>query len=125
MCRSVVMAGGGATGVDLSRKFVSEAELDEKRKKRQEEWEKVRKPEDPEGKNTLTYTHTSKMHQTCKIHTSVRTSTCLSVCSSEAPEEEYDPRSLFERLQEQKDKKQEDYEEQFKFSGSLSLFLLL
>ncbi|XP_071313647.1 PSME3-interacting protein [Trachinotus anak] len=75
------MAGGGAAGVDLSRKFVSEAELDEKRKKRQEEWEKVRKPEDPE----------------------------------EAPEEEYDPRSLFERLQEQKDKKQEEYEEQFKF----------
>ncbi|XP_027128370.1 PSME3-interacting protein [Larimichthys crocea] len=75
------MAGGGAPGVDLSRKFVSETELDEKRKKRQEEWEKVRKPEDPE----------------------------------EAPEEEYDPRSLFERLQEQKDKKQEEYEEQFKF----------
>lgn len=39
-----------AEGVDLSRKFVSESELDEKRKKRQEEWEKVRKPEDPEGK---------------------------------------------------------------------------
>ncbi|KAM9352094.1 PSME3-interacting protein [Symphorus nematophorus] len=75
------MAGGGAAGVDLSRKFVSEAELDERRKKRQEEWEKVRKPEDPE----------------------------------EVPEEEYDPRSLFERLQEQKDKKQEEYEEQFKF----------
>ncbi|XP_022605676.1 protein FAM192A isoform X2 [Seriola dumerili] len=75
------MAGGGAAGVDLSRKFVSESELDERRKKRQEEWEKVRKPDDPE----------------------------------EAPEEEYDPRSLFERLQEQKDKKQEEYEEQFKF----------
>ncbi|KAI3371636.1 hypothetical protein L3Q82_024206 [Scortum barcoo] len=75
------MAGGGAAGVDLSRKFVSETELDEKRKKRQEEWEKVRKPDDPE----------------------------------EAPEEEYDPRSLYERLQEQKDKKQEEYEEQFKF----------
>ncbi|XP_050991718.1 PSME3-interacting protein isoform X2 [Labeo rohita] len=72
-----------ADGVDLSRKFVSESELDEKRKKRQEEWEKVRKPDDPE----------------------------------EAPEEEYDPRSLFERLQEQKDKKQEEYEEQFKFKN--------
>ncbi|XP_028307589.1 PSME3-interacting protein isoform X2 [Gouania willdenowi] len=66
---------------DLSRKFVSEAQLDERRKKRQEEWEKVRKPEDPE----------------------------------EAPEEEYDPRSLFERLKEQKDKKQEEFEEQLKF----------
>ncbi|KAK2841896.1 hypothetical protein Q5P01_012096 [Channa striata] len=79
--KSVVMAGGEATSVDLSRKFVSETELDERRKKRQEEWEKVRKPEDPE----------------------------------EVPEEEYDPRSLFERLQEQKDKKQEEFEEQFKF----------
>lgn len=69
--------------MDLTRKFVTEAELDDKRKKRQEEWDKVRKPEDPE----------------------------------EAPEEEYDSRSLFERLQEQKDKKQEDYEEQFKFKN--------
>ncbi|XP_033997892.1 PSME3-interacting protein [Trematomus bernacchii] len=74
-------AAATATGVDLSRKFVSETELDENRKKRQEEWEKVRKPEDPE----------------------------------EAPEEKYDPRTLFERLQEQKDKKQEEFEEQFKF----------
>uniref|UniRef100_A0A8C6SP08 Proteasome activator subunit 3 interacting protein 1 n=1 Tax=Neogobius melanostomus TaxID=47308 RepID=A0A8C6SP08_9GOBI len=76
------MAEAG-TGVDLSRKFVTEAELDEKRKKRQEEWEKVRKPDDPE----------------------------------EAPEEVYDPRSLFERLQEQKDKKQEEFEEQLKFKN--------
>lgn len=45
----------------------------------------------------------------------------LFVFSSEAPEEEYDPRSLFERLQEQKDKKQEEFEEQFKFSESVSL----
>ncbi|XP_010780822.1 eukaryotic translation initiation factor 3 subunit J-like [Notothenia coriiceps] len=74
-------AAATATGVDLSRKFVSETELDENRKKRQEEWEKVRKPEDPE----------------------------------EVPEEKYDPRTLFERLQEQKDKKQEEFEEQFKF----------
>uniref|UniRef100_A0A8C2XNR1 Proteasome activator subunit 3 interacting protein 1 n=1 Tax=Cyclopterus lumpus TaxID=8103 RepID=A0A8C2XNR1_CYCLU len=75
------MEEGATTGVELSRKFVSESELDENRKKRQEEWEKVRKPDDPE----------------------------------EAPEEKYDPRSLFERLQEQKDKKQEEYDEQFKF----------
>lgn len=35
---------------------------------------------------------------------------------SECPEEVYDPRSLYERLQEQKDRKQQEYEEQFKFS---------
>ncbi|KAK5902729.1 hypothetical protein CesoFtcFv8_007960 [Champsocephalus esox] len=81
MEEAAAAAAATATGVDLSRKFVSETELDENRKKRQEEWEKVRKPEDPE----------------------------------EAPEEKYDPRTLFERLQEQKDKKQEEFEEQFKF----------
>lgn len=52
------MAGGGTAGVDLTRKFVSEAELDDRRKKRQEEWEKVRKPDDPEGK-TCAETHTN------------------------------------------------------------------
>lgn len=117
MCLSVVMAGGGAAGVDLNRKFVSEAELDERRKKRQEEWEKVRKPDDPEGKNT--FIQWFKVHQW-----RVRDHPCILyvyvLCSPEAPEEEYDPRSLFERLQEQKDKKQEEYEEQFKFSGSCS-----
>uniref|UniRef100_A0A674ADP7 Proteasome activator subunit 3 interacting protein 1 n=1 Tax=Salmo trutta TaxID=8032 RepID=A0A674ADP7_SALTR len=77
------MAVPAAGGVDLSRKFVSETVIEEKRKQIQEEWEKVRKPEDPE----------------------------------EAPEEEYDGRSLFERLQEQKDKKQEEYDEQFKFKN--------
>lgn len=75
------MAEGAS--VDLNKKFVTETELDERRKKRQEEWEKVRKPDDPE----------------------------------EAPEEVYDPRSLFERLQEQKDKKQEEFEEQLKFKN--------
>lgn len=35
---------------------------------------------------------------------------------SECPEEEYDPRSLYEKLQEQKETKQTEYEEQFKFS---------
>ncbi|KAK3548841.1 hypothetical protein QTP70_020721 [Hemibagrus guttatus] len=79
-----------ADGVDLSRKFVTESELEEKRKRRQEEWEKVRKPDDPE----------------------------------EVPEEEYDPRSLFEKLQEQKDKKQEEYEEQFKFRDQTMLISL-
>jgi len=59
------------------KKFVSEAEIEVLKKKRQEEWEKVRKPEDPE----------------------------------EAPEEEYDPRSLYERLEEQKSLKEAELEE--------------
>lgn len=52
-----------ADGVDLSRKFVSESELDEKRKKRQEEWEKVRKPDDPEGE---TFTLSAPIRQIIK-----------------------------------------------------------
>ncbi|KAG8437683.1 hypothetical protein GDO86_008405 [Hymenochirus boettgeri] len=67
----------------INKRFVTESEIEERKKKRQEEWEKVRKPEDPE----------------------------------ECPEEVYDPRSLYEKLQEQKDKKQLEYEEQFKFKN--------
>nr|XP_012611240.1 protein FAM192A isoform X5 [Microcebus murinus] len=77
------MDGGDDGNLVIKKRFVSEAELDERRKRRQEEWEKVRKPEDPQ----------------------------------ECPEEVYDPRSLYERLQEQKDRKQQEYEEQFKFKN--------
>uniref|UniRef100_A0A669QR35 FAM192A/Fyv6 N-terminal domain-containing protein n=1 Tax=Phasianus colchicus TaxID=9054 RepID=A0A669QR35_PHACC len=73
--------GDGSADLVINKRFVSEAELEERRKRRQEEWEKVRKPEDPE----------------------------------ECPEEAYDPRSLYERLQEQREKKQQEFEEQFKF----------
>lgn len=47
----------------------------------------------------------------------------VSVCSSlsECPEEAYDPRSLYERLQEQREKKQQEFEEQFKFSKNQQL----
>ncbi len=45
---SVSGAGSSEPGMAF-KKFVSEDELEEKRKKRQEEWEKVRKPEDPVG----------------------------------------------------------------------------
>ncbi|ELK38441.1 Protein FAM192A [Myotis davidii] len=78
-----IMDGGDDGNLVIKKRFVTEAELDERRKRRQEEWEKVRKPEDPE----------------------------------ECPEEVYDPRSLYERLQEQKDRKQQEYEEQFKFKN--------
>lgn len=61
----------------MSSGFISEAELAEQRRIRQEEWEKVRKPGQPE----------------------------------ECPEEEYDHRSLFERLEEQKQKRELEYEE--------------
>nr|XP_014344561.1 PREDICTED: protein FAM192A [Latimeria chalumnae] len=77
------MDGGGENSF-INKRFVSESEIEERRQRRQEEWEKVRKPEDP----------------------------------VECPEEVYDPRSLYERLQEQKEKKQQEYEEQFQFRRS-------
>lgn len=43
------MDGGDDGNLVIKKRFVTEAELDERRKRRQEEWEKVRKPEDPKG----------------------------------------------------------------------------
>lgn len=62
------MAGGGEAGVDLSRKFVSEAELDKRRQKRQEEWEKVRKPDDPESKNCINFVQLIFLLYTVNTH---------------------------------------------------------
>ena len=60
----------------MSSGFVSENALEEARQKRQEEWEKVRKPDQPK----------------------------------EAPEEEYDHRSLFERLEANRKTKQAEWD---------------
>ncbi|XP_032329993.1 LOW QUALITY PROTEIN: PSME3-interacting protein-like [Camelus ferus] len=79
------MDGGDDGNLVIKKRFVSQAELDERCKRRQEEWEKVWKPEDPE----------------------------------ECPGEIYDLRSLYEKLQEQKDRKQQEYEEQFKFKNTV------
>lgn len=46
------MSFGGQSSEDvagLKNKFVSEDALEERRQKRQDEWEKVRKPDDPIG----------------------------------------------------------------------------
>lgn len=82
------MSFGGSTSqntIPKFKSFVSESELEERRKKRQEEWEKIRKEDDP----------------------------------FDAPEEGYDPRSLFERLEEQRLKKQADYEEAHKLKNMI------
>lgn len=65
--------------------FEREVDIEERRKKRQEEWDKVRTDDQPE----------------------------------EAPEEPYDGRSLFDRLKEQKDKKDHDFEESRKFKNMI------
>ncbi|ETN61785.1 NEFA-interacting nuclear protein NIP30 [Anopheles darlingi] len=65
--------------------FVTETELAEARRLRQEEWEKVRTADQPE----------------------------------EAPEEPYDGRSLYDRLQEQKQKKDLEFEEAHKLKNMI------
>ncbi|XP_062129632.1 PSME3-interacting protein [Drosophila sulfurigaster albostrigata] len=67
----------------MSSGFVTESEAAEARKRRQEEWERVRQPDDP----------------------------------LERPEEPYDGRSLYERLKEQKSKKDMEYEEAHKLKN--------
>ncbi|XP_063218399.1 PSME3-interacting protein isoform X2 [Bacillus rossius redtenbacheri] len=69
----------------MSSGFISEAELEEQRRVRQEQWDKVRKPEEPEA----------------------------------CPEVEYDHRSLFERLEEQKNKREMEYEEAHKLKNMI------
>lgn len=69
----------------MSSGFVTETELAEARRIRQEEWEKVRTADQP----------------------------------MEAPEEEYDSRSLYERLKEQKQKKDLEYEEAHKLKNMI------
>jgi len=43
-------ASAATSTVPTFKKFVSEEEIEEKRRQRQEEWEKVRKPDQPQGK---------------------------------------------------------------------------
>ncbi|OAD53667.1 hypothetical protein WN48_09634 [Eufriesea mexicana] len=69
----------------MSSGFISEAEIAEQRRIRQEEWERVRTADQP----------------------------------LEAPEESYDPRSLYERLQEQKNKRDTEYEEAHKLKNMI------
>lgn len=47
--RKAAMAGSG----NRLMAFVTEQEIEETKKKRQEEWEKVRKPDDPVGESAL------------------------------------------------------------------------
>ena len=69
----------------MSSGFVTEKEIDAQKKARQEEWERVRKPDDPEI----------------------------------APEVPYDPRSLFEQLEEHRIKKQDEWDESHKLKNQI------
>ncbi|CAH1640568.1 unnamed protein product [Spodoptera littoralis] len=69
----------------MSSGFISETEILEARRRRQEEWEKVRTADQPE----------------------------------EAPEEPYDTRPLYQRLEEQRLKKEAEYEEAHKLKNMI------
>ncbi|XP_023934347.2 PSME3-interacting protein isoform X2 [Bicyclus anynana] len=69
----------------MSSGFISESEILEARRRRQEEWEKVRTDDQPK----------------------------------EAPEESYDTRPLFQRLEEQRLKKDAEYEEAHKLKNMI------
>ncbi|XP_011313951.1 protein FAM192A [Fopius arisanus] len=69
----------------MSSGFISETELAEQRKTRQEEWDRVRTADQP----------------------------------AEVPEEKFDHRSLYDRLQEQKNKKDMEYEEAHKLKNMI------
>ncbi|XP_028029458.1 PSME3-interacting protein [Bombyx mandarina] len=69
----------------MSSGFISESEILESRRRRQEEWDKVRTEDQPR----------------------------------EAPEEEYDSRPLFQRLEEQRMKKDAEYEEAHKLKNMI------
>lgn len=91
----------------MSSGFVTETEAAEARKRRQDEWERVRTAEDPFGKH--------KQLLAINIYPKL--------AISERPEEPYDARSLYDRLQEQKQKKDLEYEEAHKLSNTHNLFI--
>lgn len=94
----------------MSSGFVTESEIAEARQKRQEEWEKVRQPDQPLGKRTLTICFVFK------VFWNTISRMVFPIEIPERPEESYDSRSLFDRLKEQRDKKDLEFEEAHKLS---------
>ncbi|CAH1269258.1 FAM192A [Branchiostoma lanceolatum] len=146
--------------------FVTEAQVEETKKKRQEEWEKVRTADEPEvldnqyesgrqyrSSSTETFSVLDFLYWAASVLGALLSgleTECfraytepvekmppilgpqygrkfrtrilvrngfIPVPKLQCPEEEYDPRSLFDRLEEQKEKKQAEFEEQFKFKN--------
>lgn len=89
------MAGSGKLS------FITEKEVEDVKKKRQDDWERVRSAKDPIGAIKTT---------------SIEYHGVVCVVSTERPEESCDARSLYDRLKEQKDLVQEKWDEQFQFS---------
>ena len=84
--------------------FVNEGKLDEERKRRQAEWERVRKPEDPIGVDLIYYDLSFEQHHWWLY------------LIIEAPAEVFDGRSLYDRLKEQHEIKKKEFEGTFALS---------
>lgn len=105
----------------MSSGFVTESEVLEARQKRQAEWEKVRQPDQPMGKLLLA-NELNTISIDCFVFVDVYFLLfhLFSVNFAELPEEPYDSRSLYERLKEQKDKKDLEFDESHKLSTIFS-----
>ncbi len=88
--------------------FVNEGKLEEEKQRRQAEWDRVRKPEDPVGEwHHLEVKTRLNNHKNSKF-----------TFIPEAPDEYFDNRSLYDRLREQHEKKKSEFEGQYSLSKS-------
>lgn len=96
----------------MLKNFVSSDEVERRRQERKANWERTRGPNDPLG---LQYKSTKYffIYYIAYSHNNI--------LNSEPPEEPAEKRSLFEQLQEQKEKSDKEWEE----AHSLSSFILI
>ncbi|XP_003371495.1 hypothetical protein Tsp_11582 [Trichinella spiralis] len=88
--------------MDKPREFVTEDQLSEERKLRQQEWERVRRSDQPKGEIVF-----------------VEFTIVYNLIQLEAPEPEIDCRPLYVRLQEQREKSQMEFEESVRLKHSI------
>ena len=92
----------------MSHRFISEAQVEEQKQKRLEAW------------NSLHAKHADRMnygyHGWCMM--------CVDV-PEEMPEEKYDPRTLYERLKEQRDLKEAEFLESIKLCNNVVNVLVM
>lgn len=94
--------------------FESESTIEERRKQRQEEWEKVRTADQPECES-----NNDAMAIRLIFNSSNQKKLIFQLLLLVAPEEPYDGRSLYDRLKEQRDAKDLEFEEARKFKNMI------
>lgn len=100
------------------KSFISEDQIEQKKRIKQEQWEQTRRPDQPLGNLFIFVSGIDFGHVFWSSH--FKSPSPFHIFQpKECPEEEYDPRTLYERLKEQRDKKQEEFEESKKFKHSI------